>query len=80
VEPTTPCATKISYNKEPFTKPTISSIRILVRQGSSGNSSGITSWISSSHLYTLHIGGSTTNFTMAGENPTIRLPEFDGEG
>jgi hypothetical protein len=30
VEPTTPCATKASYKKEPFTKPTISSRIILV--------------------------------------------------
>jgi hypothetical protein len=31
-------------------------------------------------LSTPHGGGSTTKFTMAGVDPTIRLPEFHGEG
>jgi hypothetical protein len=52
---------------------------ILVGQGSSGNSSGITNSSSSSQLST-PCGGGTTSFTMARHDPTIRLPEFHGEG
>jgi hypothetical protein len=48
VEPTTPCATKTSENKDPFRKPTIICRRNLVGQGTSGNSSGSTSSTSSS--------------------------------
>jgi hypothetical protein len=35
---------------------------------------------STSHLSSPRGGGGTTNFTMEGTNPTIRLREFHGEG
>jgi hypothetical protein len=75
----TPCVTKTSEKKEYFRQPTISSRRILVGQGTSGNSSGSTSSTSSSQLSTPHRGG-IANFTMEGEDPIIRLPKFHGEG
>jgi hypothetical protein len=31
-------------------------------------------------VFTLRGGGSTTNFTMTGKDPTIRLLKFHGEG
>jgi hypothetical protein len=80
VEPTTPCATKTSEEEETFRQQVISGRRILVGCGSSGNSSKSISSTSSSQVSTPHRGGSTTNFTMAGVDPTIRLPEFRGEG
>jgi hypothetical protein len=80
VEPTTPCATKTSKEEEPFRKQVISGRRILVVRWSSGNSSKSISLASSSQVSTPHGGGSTTNFTMAGVDPTIRLLEFSGEG
>jgi hypothetical protein len=61
------------------TTPTIIGRRIPIDQGTSGNSSGSMSSSSSSQLST-PCGGSTANFTMAGEDPTIQLPEFHGEG
>jgi hypothetical protein len=79
VEPTTLCATKTSERKEDFRQPTITSRRCPIGQGTSGNSSGSMSSGSSSQLYTSR-GGSTTNFTMPGADPTIWLPEFHGEG
>jgi hypothetical protein len=39
-----------------------------------GFSSRSESLTSSSQVSTLHRGGSSTNFTMAGQDPTIRLP------
>jgi hypothetical protein len=58
----------------------ISGRRILVGSGSSGNSRINISSTSSSQVSTPHRGGSTKNFTMEGKDPTIRLPEFQGEG
>jgi hypothetical protein len=52
----------------------------LVGCGSSGNSSRSISSTSSNQVSTPCRGGSTTNFTMEGQDPTIRLPEFWGEG
>jgi hypothetical protein len=58
----------------------ISGRRILVGCGSSGNSRKIIISASSSQVSTTHGGGSTTKFTMAGVDPTIRLLEFWVEG
>jgi hypothetical protein len=80
VEPTTPCATKTYEEEEPFRQPKISGRRILIGQGSSGNSSGSTNSTSNSQLSTPHGGSSTTNFTMEGDDPIIWLVEFHGEG
>ena len=58
----------------------ISCRRILVGCESNVNSSKGISLASSSQVSTPCGGGSTTNFTMVGADPTIRLPEFHGEG
>jgi hypothetical protein len=54
----------------------ISGRRIFTGRGSSGNSRRSVSSTSSSQVSTPRGGGSTTKFTMAGQDPTIRLPEF----
>jgi hypothetical protein len=51
--------------------------RIIFGQGSNSSGSNLTS---SSQVFAPHGGGSTTKFIVAGQVPTIRLPEFHGEG
>jgi hypothetical protein len=80
VEPTTPCATKTSEEEKSVNQQVISGRRIFTGRGSSGNSSKSVSSTSSIQVSTPCRGGSTTNFTMAGQDPTIRLPEFRGDG
>jgi hypothetical protein len=74
VEPTTPCETKTYEEEETFKEPSINGRSILIGRGSSGNSIKSITSTSSSQVYTLHGGGSTTNFTMEGADPTIWLP------
>jgi hypothetical protein len=73
VKPTTPCATKTSKEEKSVNQHVISGRRIFTRRGSSGNSSRSVSSETSSQVSK---GGSTTNFTMKIQDPTIRLPEF----
>jgi hypothetical protein len=80
VEPTTPFATKTSKEEEPFRQKVISGRRILVGRGSIGSSSKNKSSSSSIQVSTLPIADSAVNFTMEGVYPTIRLPDFQGEG
>lgn len=54
--------------------------RIFIGCGSSGSSSRRSSSTRNNQVYTSHRGVSSTSFTMAGVDPTIRLPEFRGEG
>jgi hypothetical protein len=79
VEPITPCATKTSEEEKPVNQQVISGRMIFTGCGSTRNSSRSVSSSSSSQLSTSHEGGSITNFTMEGQDPTIRLPEFRGE-
>jgi hypothetical protein len=72
--------TKTYEEKEEFRKPPINSRRILVGRGSSGNSSGSMNSDNNSQLSTPCAGGGTTNFTMAGHDPTIQLPKFMEKG
>jgi len=65
--------------KEAFRQPTIIGIRSPIGKGASVNSSGSRGSGRSSQLPT-PCRGSNTNFTMVGEDPTIRLLEFHGEG
>jgi hypothetical protein len=51
----------------------ISSRRIFSECGSSNRSASLES---SSQVSTLREGGSSANFTMAGQDITIKLPEF----
>jgi hypothetical protein len=50
---------------------------IFIGCGSSSISESSTSNI---QVYTLCGGGSSKSFTMAGQDPTLRLPEFRGDG
>jgi hypothetical protein len=72
--------TKKTEEEETFIHQVISGRRILVGYGCSGNSRIIISSKSCSHVYTSCRGGSTTKFIMEGQDPTIWLPEFQGEG
>jgi hypothetical protein len=56
----------------------ISGRRILVGRGCSGSSRRSIISSISSQVSTSHGGGSETNFTMAGVDPTIQLLEFCG--
>jgi hypothetical protein len=73
VEPTTSCVTK-TYEEEKTFRQQVISGRLLLGHESSGNSTKSISSVSSSRVYTPRGGGSTTNFTMAGVDPTIMLP------
>jgi hypothetical protein len=77
VEPTTPCATNTTEEEKVVNQQVISGRRIFAGRGSSRRSA---SSASSSQVSTLRGDGSSTNFTMAGHDPTIRLPEFRGDG
>jgi hypothetical protein len=58
----------------------ISGRRIFIGRESSGNSRRGVSSTSSNQVFSPHGSGITTNFTMEGQDPTIRLLEFQGEG
>jgi hypothetical protein len=77
VEPTTPCTTNITEKEKAVNQQVISGRRFFSGRGSSRKSVSSTS---SSQVYTPRGGGSSTNFTMAGQYPTIKLPEFRGDG
>jgi hypothetical protein len=79
VEPTTPCATKTFEEEKLVNHQVISGRRILTECGSSASSSRSLFLASISQVSTLREGGSTTNFTIARQDPTIRLPKFRGD-
>jgi hypothetical protein len=79
VEPINPCATNTPKITPPLRKPRFRgspTARSTSTQGETtrGASSGSTSQVS-----TMRGGGSSFIFIMAGNNPTIRLLEFQGE-
>jgi hypothetical protein len=76
VEPTTPCVTKTSEEEKLVNQQVISGRIIFTGHGSSRRSESSTS---SSQVSTPRGGGSLENFTIVGEDPTIRLPEFQGD-
>jgi hypothetical protein len=80
VEPTTPCATKTNEGRKMVNQQVISGRSIFTGRGSNGISSKSLSSTHSSQVSTPRRGGSSINFTMARLDPTIRLPEFRGEG
>jgi hypothetical protein len=71
VEPTTPCATKIFEEEKPVNQQVISDRILSTERGSSSRSASLAG---SNQVSTLHEGGISTNFTMEGQDPTIRLP------
>jgi hypothetical protein len=79
VEPINPCATNTPKRRPPFRQPKFegsptTGSTSTQRETIGGSSSG-----SLSQLSTPHGGGSSSVFGMAGQNPTIKLPEFRGE-
>jgi hypothetical protein len=72
--------TKTSEEEKMVNQQVISGRRIFTGCGSSGNSRRSISSTSNNQVSTPYGGGSTTNFIMEGVDPTIRLPEFRGEG
>jgi hypothetical protein len=77
VEPTKPCVITTNKEEKPVNQQVISGRRIFPRCGSSSRSASSTSI---NQVSTPLEGGSSTNFTMVGLDPTIRLPEFRGDG
>jgi hypothetical protein len=77
VEPTTPCATNTTEEEKAVNQQVISGKIIFPGRGSNSKSASSTS---SSQVSTPRGGGSSTNFTMEGKDPTIKLSEFRGDG
>jgi hypothetical protein len=73
VEPTTPCATNTTKEEKIINQQVISGRRIFSGCGSSSRCASPTSSILVS---TQCGGGISTNFTMTGQDPTIKLREF----
>jgi hypothetical protein len=73
VEPTTPCVTKTTQEEKVVNQQVISGRVIFSGCGSNSRSVSSTS---TSQVSTPRGGGRSTNFTMLGQDPTIRLPEF----
>ena len=79
MEPTTPCVTNTPERTPMFRQPNFRG-RGLTGQGlNQGKSIGGAILGSNSKLSTSHGGSSSTQFKMAGQDPTIRLLEFQGE-
>jgi hypothetical protein len=77
VEPTTPCVTNTTEEEKEINQQVISGSIIFSGRGSSSRSASLAS---RSQVSTLCGSGSSTNFTMGGQDPTIRLPYFRGDG
>jgi hypothetical protein len=71
VETTTPCATNRTEEEKLVNQQVVSGRIIFAGHGSSSRSASSTI---SFQVSTSHGGGSSTNFTMTGQDPTIRLP------
>jgi hypothetical protein len=80
VEPTTPCANKTTKEEKLVNQQVISGRIIFTECWLSGNSRRSIISTSRIQVSTLCRGGSSTNFTMEGQDPTIRLPYFRGDG
>jgi hypothetical protein len=79
VEPITPCATNTPIITPPFRQPNFSGMKTTRNTSKQGVATGGTSSRSSSQVSTPCEGSSSSQFNMAGHDPTIRLPEFKGE-
>jgi hypothetical protein len=79
MEPTTPCVTNTLERTPTFRQPNFSGKIITWHTYNQGETTGEASSISNNHISTPHKGSSLTKFKMAGHDPTIILPEFQGE-
>jgi hypothetical protein len=75
VEPITPCAT----NTPTFRQPNFSGRKTIGNTSKQGETIGGASSGSNNKISTPRGGISSTQFKMVGHDPTIRLPEFQGE-
>jgi hypothetical protein len=80
VEPISPCLTKTTEEEKLVNQQVIGGRRIFVIRGSSGISSKSLSSTSNSQVSTPYRGGSTTNFIMAGVDPTITYENYEEKG
>jgi hypothetical protein len=79
VEPINPCATSTLERKPPFRKPNFSGRKTVGNTSKQGAATGGASSGSNSQVSAPRRGSSSTQFNMAGHDPTIKLPEFRGE-
>jgi hypothetical protein len=78
VEPINPCTTNTPIRTPPFRQPNFGRRKTARSTSTQGISTGGASSGSISQVST-PCGGSSSTFWMAGHDPTIRLPEFNGE-
>ena len=79
VEPINPCATNAPKRTPSFRQPKFGGSLIARNTSTVGETTGGASSGSTSQVSTPRDGGSNSVFRMAGHNPTIRLPKFQGE-
>jgi hypothetical protein len=79
VEPINPCATNTPKRTPLFRKPKFEGSPIARSKSTTGETTGGVSPSSTSQVSTLRGRGSSSVFRMAGHDPTIVLPEFQGE-
>jgi hypothetical protein len=80
VEPITPCVTNTPERTPPFRQLNFSGRKTTGSTSNQGATTGGASSGSSSQVSTPRRGSSSSQFNMAGHDPTIRLPEFQGRG
>ena len=78
VEPINPCVTNTPQRTPPFRQPKFRGSPTTRSTSTQGKTTGGASSGSTSHVSTPH-EGSLSTFRMEGHNPTIMLPEFQGE-
>jgi hypothetical protein len=79
VEPINPCVTNKPKRTPPFRQSNFEGIPTAGSTSTQGAITGGASPSSSSQVSTPHGGGSSSSFRMAGYDPTIILPKFQGE-
>jgi hypothetical protein len=79
VEPINPCATNKQKRTPPFRQPKFGGSPTAGTTYTQGATTGGASSSNISQVSTMRRGGSSSVFRMAGHDPTIKLPEFQGE-
>jgi hypothetical protein len=79
VEPINPCVTNTPKRTPPFRQLKFGGSPTERSTSTTGETTGGASSGSTSQVSTPHDRGSSSIFRMAGHDPTIRLPEFQGE-
>jgi hypothetical protein len=78
VEPINPCTTNTPKRTPPFRQPNFGRRKIAGSTSTQGTTTRGSSSGSTIQVYTL-CRGSISSFKMAGQDPSIRVPEFKGE-